>query len=211
MLTTWRWALLQKPPVVQLLKDFPTFYGTRRFITVFTRALRCLLSWARSIQPIPPHPVSLRSILILFTHLRLGLPSGLFPSGFHTNILYAFLLSPIRTTCSAHLIVLDLIILIILGEEYKLWSSTLCSFLQPPVTSSLFGPNSLLSTVLKPPHYCVKTNYKTVLFLNFFKLTVKLSYAWKSATSSTSPSRVLHVELLSWILSTYLRLFSSPI
>jgi hypothetical protein len=26
----------------------------------------------------------------------------------------------------------------ILGEEYKLWSSSLCSFLQPPVTSSLF-------------------------------------------------------------------------
>jgi hypothetical protein len=63
---SWSWALLEKPPVVQLLKNFPTFYGTRRFITVFTRALHWSLSWARS----PSHPNSLKSILILFTHLR---------------------------------------------------------------------------------------------------------------------------------------------
>jgi hypothetical protein len=36
-LTTWRCALLQKPPIVQLLNNFPTFYGTRKFITVFIR------------------------------------------------------------------------------------------------------------------------------------------------------------------------------
>jgi hypothetical protein len=37
--------------------------------------------------------------------------------------------------------------LTILGEEYKPCSSSLHSFLQPPVTSSLFGPNILLSTL----------------------------------------------------------------
>jgi hypothetical protein len=52
-------------------------------------------------QSTPPHPISLRSILIISTHLRFGLPSGVFHSGFPTNILYAFLLSPIRTTCRA--------------------------------------------------------------------------------------------------------------
>jgi hypothetical protein len=81
-------------------QELPSIYGTRRFITVFKRALHwCLswaksihwcLSWARSIQSAPPHPIPSSSILIFSTHLRLGLLSGLFPSGFPTNILYAF-------------------------------------------------------------------------------------------------------------------------
>jgi hypothetical protein len=62
---------------------------------------------------------------MLSIHLRLGLPSGLFPSGFHTNNLYSSLFSPIRATCPAHPILLDFIILIELGEEYKLYSANL--------------------------------------------------------------------------------------
>jgi hypothetical protein len=38
--------------------------------------------------------------------------------------------------------------LIVLGEEYKLWSSSSRSFLQPPVISSLLGPNIILSTLI---------------------------------------------------------------
>jgi hypothetical protein len=33
---SWSSALLEKLPIVQLLENFPAFYGTRRFITAFT-------------------------------------------------------------------------------------------------------------------------------------------------------------------------------
>jgi hypothetical protein len=56
-LSPWSWALLEKPPVTQPLKNFPAFYGTQSFIAVS-------ISWASSIQSTPPHPISLRSILL---------------------------------------------------------------------------------------------------------------------------------------------------
>ena len=92
-------TFLEKLTCSHLVKKFPAFYGTRRFITAFTNAHHLSLSWASSIQSILPHPTSWRSILILFSYLRLGLPSCLFPSGFPTKTLYTALLFPIRATC----------------------------------------------------------------------------------------------------------------
>jgi hypothetical protein len=54
-------ALLERSPVVRLLKNFPAFYGTRWFIAVFTRTLKWSPFWARSIESIPHHPIFKRS------------------------------------------------------------------------------------------------------------------------------------------------------
>ena len=94
---------------LQLVKKFPAFHGNRRFITTLTSVRHLSLSWASPIQSTCPHPTSWRSILILSTHLRLGLPSGLFPSGFPTKTLYTPLSSPIRATCQTCLILLGFI------------------------------------------------------------------------------------------------------
>ena len=85
-------VLLEKLTVSQLVKKFPEFYATIMFITAFTTARHLSLSWASSIQSIPPHPTSWRSILILSSHLHLRLLSGLFPSGFPTKTVYTLLL-----------------------------------------------------------------------------------------------------------------------
>ena len=85
LLTPWCGVLLEKLTGLQLVKKFPAFHGIRRFITALTSVRHLSLSWTSPIQSIYPHPNSWRSILILSTHLRLGLPSGVFPSGFPTN------------------------------------------------------------------------------------------------------------------------------
>ena len=140
-LTPWSRVLPENLTVFQLVKKFPTFYGTQSFITAGTTTRHLYLSWTTSIHPTHPHPTSWGSILLLPSHVRLGFPGGLFPSGFHTKTLYTPLLSPIRTTCPACLILLDFITRTIFGEQYRSLSSLICSILHSPVTSSFVGPN----------------------------------------------------------------------
>ena len=153
LLTPWCRVLLEQITGLQLVKKFPAFHGTRRFITALTSVRQLSLSWASPIQSIYPHSTYCRSILILSTHLRLGLPSGLFPSSFPTKTLYTSLSSPIRATCPAHLILLDFITHTILGEQYKSFSSSLFNLLHSPVTSSLLGPNHIKSAPCKNKSY----------------------------------------------------------
>ena len=151
-------------------QEIPAFYGTRRFITALTSVRHLSLSWANPIQSTYPHHTSWRSILILSTHLRLGLPSGLFPSGFPTKTLYTPLSSPIRATCPAHRILLGFITRTILGEEYRSLSSSLCSLLHSPVTSSLLGPNILPNTIFS----------NTLSFLSSLNVSDQASHPYKT-------------------------------
>jgi len=78
---TIQFNLLEKLTGFQLVKKFPSFYGTRRFITADTSASNPSLSWAISIQSIRPHPAYWRSILrapdlygVLSFHYQLSCP-----------------------------------------------------------------------------------------------------------------------------------------
>jgi len=71
-------VLLEQLTGLQLVKKFPKCHGTRMFITALTSVRQISLSCASPVQSIYPHPTSWRSILIISTHLRLGLPSGSF-------------------------------------------------------------------------------------------------------------------------------------
>ena len=136
LLIPWSRVLLEKLTGFQLVKKFPGFYGTQRFITTVRSARHLSLSWS---SPYPPHPTAWRSILILSPNcvsqvvsfpqvsppnpcIRLSSP----PYPLHALL---FILSPEQYWV----------------KEYRSLSSSLCSFLHYLVTSSLLGPNILLS------------------------------------------------------------------
>jgi hypothetical protein len=89
-------------------QECPVCYKTRISITVFTKARHYSISYVRWNQSIPFHLISFRITLIVSSHLRLDLASGLYPSQFQPQ----FCTSLMSATCRVHLILFELIILI---------------------------------------------------------------------------------------------------
>ena len=170
LLTPWCRVLLEKLTGLQLVKKFPAFHGTRRFITAFTSVRHLSLSWAQ------PDPVHIPTSHLLQIHPNIihpptprspqWSPSRRFP---HQDPIHP-LSSPIRATCPAHLILLYFITRTILGEQYKSFSSSLCNLLHSPVTSSLLGPNILLNTIFS----------NTLSFLSSRNIGDQVSHPYKT-------------------------------
>lgn len=113
----------QSPIWIAQPVTFPVFYGKRMLTAVFTRACHWRLSSVKWIQSTRFFQIPLRSIFTVFSHLRFGLPSSVFPPGSPTKIPYAFFVILVRAICPVHFILLAMITLIISGKVYKLRTS----------------------------------------------------------------------------------------
>ena len=83
------------------------------------------------------------------------------------------LLSPIRAKCFAYFILLDFVTRTIFGEQYRSLSSSFCSFIHAPVTSSLLGSN-ILSTPFSNTLSLRSTLHVSDQVVHPYKATVKI-------------------------------------
>jgi hypothetical protein len=98
-------------------------------------------------------------------------------SGFQNINLYASLLSPIRATCFAHSILLDLITRLMFGEKRISWSFSICSLPQY-LSSQAYRPKHpqpLLLPKCKGPSFtpCKTIGKITVLYTSYLHTKIK--------------------------------------
>ena len=103
--TPWSRILLEKLIGPQEVKQFRGFYRNQRFITTFTTARHLPLSWARSIQSLPPCYFLKLNFNIIIPSTPWSLKRSHFLSFPHQNPICTSLLL-IYATCLAHLILI---------------------------------------------------------------------------------------------------------
>jgi hypothetical protein len=109
------------------IQEIPPILWNRKFITTLTNARHLSLFWAKSIKSRPPSQ-------LLKININIILPST--PGSSKLPFLQVSPPKPcihiyICDTCTAYLILLDLITRLIFDEEYRSLNSSLWSFLYP--------------------------------------------------------------------------------
>ena len=157
-LTPFSTDLPENLTVSQLVKKFPAFYGTARFITAFTTTHHLSLYSARSIQSMPSHPFLKIRFNIILPSIPWSCKWCLSLRSPHHN--------PIRTSPVSHTFHMprpsqcswfdhpNNIAWAV--QQCESWCSSLCSLLHCRVISFLLGPSIFLITLLSSSSFSVR-------------------------------------------------------
>jgi hypothetical protein len=142
--TPWNRAVLENIIAVKVFEELLSFYGTPIFIIVLISARHWSLFWARVIQSIPLCLMFLSSVLILLSlHFPLAVPRVLCLSGTSIEIFWIFC---VFHACYIHVCyhTPNFTALRISGEQWKSWSSCLCSCIPPSLWSTLSSQHPVI-------------------------------------------------------------------
>jgi hypothetical protein len=130
-----------------------------------------ILSQLNPVRPIETYPPKVHlNVILTLTPMSFQWPLTFGPP--NQNLVNTSPI-PMRATCSAHLILLDVVTLTIFGEEYRLWSSSLCNFLHDP--SSSLGRSKYL------PQYSVLKNPQSMFLPQSERPSfVPIQYNWQN-------------------------------